>query len=373
MGFKYYEFDMRLGCVWLAIARYNTKKVCNLTMAGIAASEAGIEKATIACIDKGWSRQDLASFVVVEGKKPTKGIDIQTVNNFFNQKRVSPQRFVGICKSLGLDWQEIKKSNETPSPQIPLPLPNDNLIVEVESPNINHNNPFIPQHGKIDDPKFFFGREREIRRVFETLNSGSSVAIIGERAIGKSSLLQAIYREAPTQLRYARQPIYIDLQIVCDEDDFYGDLCHKAGIEKAKGGNLSRALESNPLLLLLDEVENMRWDGFTNPTRSLLRGLTEGYNPPLRLVIAARTSLDILFPGTNMTSPFKGHEETMKQWDEKICREFIASRLQASWLTPVAQPVNFTEAEIAELIAESGGYPQKLMQLCYQTYARYIN
>ncbi|MEG4405612.1 nSTAND1 domain-containing NTPase [Microcoleus sp. MON2_D5] len=338
----------------------------------IAASDAGIEKAKTALTDKGWSRQDLAARVVMGEEKSLKiGIDIQTVHKFFTQKGVKPQYFVAICNTLGLDWQEIKKLNTTTSPETS--LPNDNRIAELEPPNINHNNPFIPQHGKIDDPKFFFGREREIRRVFETLNSGSNVAVIGESAMGKSSLLQAIYREAPNQLRYARQPIYIDLQIVCDEDDFYGDLCHKAGIEKAKGGNLSRALESNPLLLLLDEVENMRWDGFTNPTRSLLRGLTEGSNPPLRLVIAARTSLDILFPGTNMTSPFKGHEETLKQWDEKISREFIVSRLQASWLTPVAQPVNFTEEEIAGLIAESGGYPQKLMQLCYQTYARYIN
>ena len=337
----------------------------------LTASQAGIEKAKTALTDKGWRRQDLADRVVVgEGKHSQTGISLGTVNNFLTCKDVKSQLFVGICKALGLDWQEIREPNGTPSPQ--KSLPNDNRIAELEPPNINHNNPFIPQHGKIDDPNFFFGREREIRRVFETLNSGSNVAVIGESVIGKSSLLPAIYREAPTQLRYARQPIYIDLQIVCDEDDFYGDLCHKAGIEKAKGGNLSRALESNPLLLLLDEVENMTWDGFTNPTRSLLRGLTEGYNPPLRLVIAARTSLDILFPGTNMTSPFKGHEETLKQWDEKICREFIASRLHASWLTPVAQPVNFTEEEIAELIAESGGYPQKLMQLCYQTYDRYL-
>src|SRR4028119_76710 len=308
----------------------------------IKASKAGIEKAETARIDKGWSRQDIADRA---------GIGLQTVKNFFTCKGVNTQNFVGICKALELDWQEIREPNGTPSPQ--KSLPNDNPIAELEPPNINHNNPFIPQHGKIDDPRFFFGREREIRRVFETLNSGSNVAVIGETAIGKSSLLQAIYREAPTQLRYARQPIYIDLQIVCHEDDFYDDLCHKAGIEKAKGGNLSRALESNPLLLLLDEVENMTWEGFTNPTRSLLRGLTEGSNPPLRLVIAARTSLDLLFPGTNMTSPFKGHEETLKQWDEEICHEFIVSRLQASWLTPVAGPVNFTEVEIAGLIAES--------------------
>ena len=343
----------------------------------IAASDAGIEKAKTALTDKGWSRQNLADRVVMgEDKSLKEGIDIQTVHKFFTQKGVMPQYFVAICNTLGLDWQEIKKLNTTTSPQTS--LPNDNRIAELEPPNINHNNPFIPQHGKIDDPRFFFGREREIRRVFETLNSGSSVAIIGERAIGKSSVLQAIYRQAPNQLHHPRQPIYLDLKNVCDENDFYGALCHKAGIETAKGYLLERALESHRLLLLLDEVEKMTWDGFTNQVRGQLRGLAEGNNAPLRLVVAACTSLDTLFPDSqdkNMTSPFKGIciEENLKQWDEEISREFIASRLQASWLTPVAQPVNFTEAEIAELIAKSGGYPQKLMQLCYQTYAGYIN
>ncbi|MEG4860289.1 AAA family ATPase [Microcoleus sp. K1-B6] len=343
----------------------------------IAASDAGIEKAKTALTDKGWSRQDLADRVVMGEEKSLKiGIDIQTVHKFFTQKGVKPQYFVAICNTLGLDWQEIKKLNTTTSPQTS--LPNDNRIAELEPPNINYNNPFIPQHGKIDDPRFFFGREREIRRVFETLNSGSSVAIIGERAIGKSSVLQAIYRQAPNQLHHPRQPIYLDLKNVCDENDFYGALCHKAGIETAKGYLLERALESHRLLLLLDEVEKMTWDGFTNQVRGQLRGLAEGNNAPLRLVVAACTSLDTLFPDSqdkNMTSPFKGIciEENLKQWHEEISREFIVSRLQASWLKPVAQPVNFTEAEIAELIAESGGYPQKLMQLCNQTYAGYIN
>jgi DNA-binding Xre family transcriptional regulator len=347
-------------------------------MAGrsLKASQAGIEKAQIALTDKGWSRQDLADRVVMGEDKSLKiGIDIQTVHKFFTQKGVKPQYFVAICKALGLDWQEIREPNGTPSPQ--KSLPNDNPIAELEQLNINHNNPFIPQHGKIDDPRFFFGREREIRWVFETLNSGSSVAIIGERAIGKSSLLQVIYRQAPTQLHHPRQPIYLDLRNVCDEDDFYRALCDKAGIETAKGYQLQRALESHRFLLLLDQVEKMTSDEFTNQVRGQLRSLAEGTNCPLRLVVSARNPLNILFPDSedkNMTSPFKGIciEETMKQWDEKISRKFIASRLQASWLTPVAQPVSFTEAEIAGLIAESGGYPQKLMQLCYQTYDRYL-
>ena len=338
----------------------------------ITASDAGIKKAKTALTGKGWSRQDLADRVVVGEQR---GISIQTVHRFFSSKGVRSHYFVGICKVLGLDWQEIREPNGRPSLQ--MSLPNGNQIVEVEQPNINYNNPFIPQHGKIDDPKFFFGREREIRRVFETLNSGSSVAIIGERGIGKSSVLQAIHREAPNQLHHLRQPIYLDLKNVCDEDDFYGALCHKAGIETVKGYLLERALESHRLLLLLDEVEKMTWDGFTNQVRGQLRGLAEGTNAPLRLVIAAGTPLDNLFPDSqnkNMTTPFKGIfiEEFLKRWDDEISRKFIASRLQADWLTPVAQSVSFTEEEIAGLIAESAGYPQKLMQLCYQTYARYL-
>ena len=192
MGFSCYEFGIRWVCVWLAIA-YNTEKICNLAMPQpiLRSSEAGIGKATRALRDKGWSRQDLADYVVVEGKKPQTGINIQTVNSFFTCKDIKSQFFVGICKTLELHWPDIAKPDE--------------------EPNINYNNPFIPQHGKIDDPRFLFGREREIRRVFETLNGGSSVAIVGERAIGKSSLLQAIYQEAPNQLRPQRQPIYLKI------------------------------------------------------------------------------------------------------------------------------------------------------------------
>ncbi|NJL66060.1 MAG: ATP-binding protein [Microcoleus sp. SM1_3_4] len=305
-GFSYYEFGMRLGCVWLAIARYNTKKVCNLGMPQptVTASQAGIEKAKIALKRKGWRIEDLAANVKIGTNI---GISIQTVKKFFaNKKGVNSEYFIGICTALELHWPDIEKLDE---PQ-----------------NIDNNNPFIPQHGKIDDRRFFFGREREIRRVFETLNSGSSVAVVGERAIGKSSLLQAISREAPNQLRYARQPIYLDLKNVFDENDFYGALCHEASIETVKGFLLQRALESRRFLLLLDEVEKMTWDEFTNQVRGQLRGLAEGTNAPLRLVVAACTSLDTLFPDSqdkNMTSPFKGIciEETLKRWDDEICRK----------------------------------------------------
>ncbi|MGF1536268.1 MAG: toll/interleukin-1 receptor domain-containing protein, partial [Elainellaceae cyanobacterium] len=45
-------------------------------------------------------------------------------------------------------------------------------------------NPFVPINGVVDQAERFFGREKELRSVFEILNGGSSVAIIGARQVG---------------------------------------------------------------------------------------------------------------------------------------------------------------------------------------------
>jgi chromosomal replication initiation ATPase DnaA len=225
-------------------------------------------------------------------------------------------------------------------------------------------NPFFPLTGSIENP---FGREREIRRIFELLDSGSSVALIGEEAIGKSSILQAVCQQAETKLNPSRKPIYIDLGNIWDEEDFYSDLCHKVGIKKQKGSFLYRALKQYQLLLILDNVEKMAWDGFTNNVRLQLRSLaTDGNPPPLRLVVAARTPLDKLFPDSGMVSPFENicQEETIKRWDEMTCRDFIESRLERT-------SINFTDQEIIELVQKSSGHPQKMMKLCNEVYNSY--
>lgn len=232
------------------------------------------------------------------------------------------------------------------------------------------SNPFIPTTGIVDDPLLFFGREREIRSVFETLNSGSSVALIGERAIGKSSMLKAIERLAEKFLKPPRKPIYLNLQLIDNDDDFYGAFCDLVNIPICKGYSLFRALKEHRLLLIIDEVEKMTWEGFTNQVRTHLRGLAEGNDAPVRVVVAACTSLDRLFPDSHdegMTSPFTGIclEENIRPWDEITIRNFITTRLAKT-------DVSFTEEEILQLIAESNGYPQRLMQLCYRTYARYL-
>ena len=246
-----------------------------------------------------------------------------------------------------------------------------------QSINNYQSNPFIPIAGIIDESHLFFGRKQEIKRIFETLNSGSSVAIIGERQIGKSSLLKEISRQAQTQLLQSRKPIYLNLQHIHDEDDFYQALCDHVGIEFCKGYRFSRNLQNHRLLLILDEVEKMTWDGFTNNIRGQLRGLAEGSNAALRLVVAGCTSLDQLFPDSQeigMTSPFTGIciEYKLNRWDEQTICNFIKSRLNSPLLKPEYQTITFTEDEITELINNSQGHPQKLMALSYQTFNRYL-
>jgi hypothetical protein len=233
-------------------------------------------------------------------------------------------------------------------------------------------NPFIPRNGRVEDTQRFFGREREMQRVFEVLNTGSSVALIGEEGMGKSSLLWAICQQAKNRLQPSRQSVFLDLNYIDNEEDFYSALCHEVGIAECTGYLLTRNLKAhkNKVLLALDNVGKMTWQGFTRGVRDKLRGLAEGSNAPLKLILAATEPLNDLFNDSHddgKTSPLAGicQEEHIQLWNETTMRDFIASRLAAS-------SVRFTEEEIVQLVAQSRGHPRELMQRCNKIYARYV-
>jgi hypothetical protein len=259
-----------------------------------------------------------------------------------------------------LTWLKQKYLNRSDPPPPPLKRGEPNAII----------NPFIPQQGRVDDVQQFFNREREIRRVFEVLNSGSSVALIGEEGIGKSSLLWKICQQAESRLQSPRQAVFLDLNWVNDEDDFYSALCHEVDIPESKDYSLTRNLRDRRILLAIDNVGKMTWVGFTRGVRDRLRGLAEGSTAPLKLVLAASEPLERLFNDSQdegKTSPLAGicQEENLKPWDETTARAFIDARL-------VMTSVRFTEEEIIQLVQESAGHPRRLMQLCYRTYSRYV-
>lgn len=232
------------------------------------------------------------------------------------------------------------------------------------------SNPFIPQTGQIDDPQLFFGREREIQQVFEVLNTDCSVALIGEEGIGKSSLLLAICQQAENLLFSPRQPIYLDLNGVRDEDEFYTVLCEEFGIFESSPTILNRALKNQRVLLAIDNFGKMAREGFTLELREQLRYLAEGSKASVKMIVAASEPLKRIFNNcqddiTNSPPENIFQDLYIKPWNEATARAFIQARL-------AVPSVSFTEEEISQIIQESGGYPRRLMRLCYQNYARYV-
>lgn len=98
-----------------------------------------------------------------------------TVKNFFAGKPVDFEYFVEICEKLGLDWQEISQKE---------------TLVQDTNPSIEENSPFITG-SPIKHPSRFFGRQKELKRLFQILKRHplQNAAIIGKRRMGKTSLL----------------------------------------------------------------------------------------------------------------------------------------------------------------------------------------
>jgi transcriptional regulator with XRE-family HTH domain len=264
-------------------------------------------------------------------------------------------------------FQEVKNSPKSQLEQEIISATKKTFVIQDDLGEFD--NPFQPTNCRIENPEQFFNREKEVRTIFEYLNSGSGVELLGDRQIGKSSVLLQIERLAATMLRVKREPIYFNLQEVHTEEEFYESFCEKLGIETCMGYGFFRAMRDKRLLLLLDEAEKMSWDGFTRQIREQLRSLAEGGNAPLRLVVAARTPLDDLFPDSHesgMTSPFQGIcvRVDLKAWDQPTVQRFIASKLENTG-------VCFSEEQMEKLWLESQGHPQKLMKACFDLYSQY--
>jgi hypothetical protein len=232
---------------------------------------------------------------------------------------------------------------------------------------VQTQNPFLPLTGAVDQAEQFFNCDRTLDRIFEVLNSGSNVALIGDRNMGKSSLLREVARQAEHRLAPPRQSILINLVMLFSEEEFSEELCTKVNIEDCRGNKLNRALQDKRLLLILDEVERIVQDEFSRRVRDQLRGLSEGQEAPLRLVLAARDSLENLFPDSydegTMVSPLHGicWEENVHPWSVETMRQFIDTRLAPT-------PIRFSDDEITQILTTCSGKPKQLMQLCNELF-----
>jgi tRNA A-37 threonylcarbamoyl transferase component Bud32 len=90
-------------------------------------------------------------------------------------------------------------------------------------------NPFFNRH-RITDPAYFFGRQRELERLYSAIATRQCVSVVGERKLGKSSLLTRL-SHAPTLHSFGLDPalyvfVYFDLEGMASarRDDFWMEL-----------------------------------------------------------------------------------------------------------------------------------------------------
>jgi len=255
-------------------------------------------------------------------------------------------------------------------------------------------NPF--SYGKpIDDPERFIGRRREIEQVFSRLLSAfESSSIVGERRMGKTSLLKVLghpdllaqYGLDPTGYTF----IYQDFQFletstvptrfwqrvlrsirraVTDHDDVVEEIEFALKAETIDNYTLDDIFtlideEKVYIVLLLDEFENVtRNENFDNDFFAGLRALAIHHN--LALVTSSRDELvDLTHSEKVRSSPFFNifASINLRPYSESDATELIDTYLAGS-------EVRFLLSELSLLFGIAGYHPYFLQMACHHLFA----
>ncbi|MFN0109849.1 MAG: hypothetical protein ACKVZH_13420 [Blastocatellia bacterium] len=228
--------------------------------------------------------------------------------------------------------------------------------------NINDSlaaNPYASR-GIVRDHQSFFGRAHELREIASWLNTMQSVSVIGERRIGKSSLL---YQIANPDSDHAKlfsgfSAKYLDLQSVTTVEEFYFRAC---SLLEAEEGNshwdLEAAVEGNKIVLCLDEFDQAYQKNFGDDFFNSLRSLAQSGN--LALAVATRKPLNelhaIYLSNNDATSNFHNifNFLSLREFSDNEAREFVTRRK------------DFSPPEIEFILKLAGNHPYKLNVACW--------
>ena len=255
------------------------------------------------------------------------------------------------------------------------------------------NNPFSYGNA-ISDPERFIGRRREIEQLHSRLHNAEfeSSAIVGERRVGKTSLLKYLAQpETIIQAGFSAGEylfVYIDLQIIgpnktpsdfwqrvlrslkyriTDKDlkDLIDEVCEEEAIDAFILDDLFTMVDDLGLhvVLLLDEFERVTQNpAFDVDFFSGLRATAIHHN--LALIPSSRRELiELTHSKEVQDSPFFNifSNVTLKLFSEAEARELLGTYL-------TGHRVHFTEQEIVYLLEAAGPHPYFLQMLGYHLY-----
>ena len=283
-----------------------------------------------------------------------------------------------LVKRGGLDQEELKQflhSAGHPKPtslcdELFPPHPIEELAPFVVGPPITH-------------PRQFFGREKDLRRIFGLWKRLplQNIAVIGSQRSGKTSLLRYLANitvAKPTQLRHGQrtdwlpQPeryqwVFVDFQdarmgererllryLLTSLNLPVPDVCELTSFIDIVSQHLQR-----PALILMDEIGA----GLSYPEldqqfwwslRSLGSNFTQGR---LGFLLTAQEAPDILAHAYDKPSPFFnifGHTLKLGPLSEEAARELVTS-----------SPLPFDPVDVGWILVQSGRWPTLLQILCH--------
>jgi serine/threonine-protein kinase len=238
-------------------------------------------------------------------------------------------------------------------------------------------NPYLNRTA-IKDDRGFFGRNRELATMFSRIDAGEpqSVSIVGERRIGKSSLLRALLRRKQLFLRRPDEYlfVYLDLheKVHGDISNFFAALIEGLGLtrQNADIGKVAPTYEGIrtavaqidrsrlKLVLVLDEFEAVTQnEKFTIEFFSFLRSLPNNYAVSF-IVSSSRELQDLCHSKEVAGSPFFNifHKLNLGSFTPEEAAELIAQ--------PSAAAGYSLEPYASFLVGMGGYFPFFLQMAC---------
>lgn len=249
---------------------------------------------------------------------------------------------------------------------------------------MNHtqpSNPFIHQ-SKISDPAQFFGRSGELDQITHLLRMMQPVSVVGERRIGKSSLLYYIFQTGKQRFGEDVTVAYVDFRGVKDESTFYEFCCralreanNRIEFDSARPMNdyhlrdLEAAAADRRVILCFDRFEEvLKSTTFPRAFFDSLRAFAELDN--VALLIATEHSLadlakenDPAHAQSILTSLFFSifRRMDLALFTTIEAEEFIRTRFKSAG-------VKVTEEEIDRMRRLAGRFPFYLQLACYRLF-----